>query len=348
MQWGDMYIVGTGASLPPSMPIDAAVSAGLYAPDEAERTQLLAVATANATQSAPDFAVAAARAAILRAECDPEDIGVLLYAVLLHAGVDLWNAASYIQRALGVRDALIAEIRSACNGALVGVELACSFLRSRPNHPLALVTAADCWPPTVLDRWRATAGFVFGDGGAAVVLSRKPGFARVLSVVTTTDPTLEGLNRGRESFGAVAQRASHIDLRRRAREFGEVMPEEELWRRCDDGLRSAVEAATREAEVSLSEIDHIVFPFVGEQLMQFEYLRPLGLRIEETTWESGRRIGNIGAGGALVGLNQLADSGRLVRGDHVLLVGIGGGFIWTAMVLQVLRDFHPSPGPPSI
>lgn len=348
MRWDDIYVAGTGVWLPGEVSVEAAIREGRYNTWEAQRSGQLALTVADPEEWVPDMAARAARLALRRSGHGPDDVALLLYAGLMHAGVDLWNAASYIQRRSVGAQSLVAETRSGSNGGLIGLELACAYLRADPVLPAAVVTSADAWPDTVFDRWRADSGLVFGDGGSAIVVSRQRGFARLVSMVTTTDPELEGLHRGDEDFSAFRQSpSSPIDLYRRAQEFLRIMSKDEVWKRGTDGLRAAADRALHETGIGMADVTHIVMPFFGCALLTRQCLEPLQLDISRTTWEFGRRVGHLGAGDQFAGLDHLVSSGRLASGDHVLLVGVGSGFTWTCAVLDVLEPTPPwSTDPP--
>jgi 3-oxoacyl-[acyl-carrier-protein] synthase-3 len=270
-------------------------------------------------------------------------VNLLLHAVVLSAGIDVWNVGSYIQGHLLTTRCQLAEVRSACGGALVALDLACSYLQSH-NEPAALITASDCWPAP-FDRWGADSSTVFGDGAGALVLSRERGFARVRSIATTTDPELEGLHRGNERFNAFGQ---SLDLDRRAREFIRAMAaalgktegeaRAEIWRRFRVGLVGAVSQATADAGVSVADVEHVVLEFAGAHYSKRLYFDPLGLDASRTTFEVGLRIGHLGAADVIVGLHQLLASGRVRPRDRVLVIGDAAGFMWSAAVLEVIAD----------
>ncbi|MFD6529324.1 ketoacyl-ACP synthase III family protein [Streptomyces sp. NPDC060184] len=353
MRWNDIHVAGTGAWLPDDhVTAEQAVADGDYSADEAGRSEQLTLTVAPPEASTPGMAAAAARQALWRAGADPGQVDVLLYSVLKHNGINVANPTSYVQREVGSAAAFAAEVRAGSNGGLAALELACDRLSARPEANLAVVACADIWGPPHFDRWRADSGLVFGDGGSAVAVSTRGGFARLRSLVTTQDPELEGLHRGHDSFGDFRNDADHpIDLYRRAQEFLTRMPKEELWKRGSAGLHAAVSQATQEAGVDLASADHIVLPHFGSHLLQRQVLRPLGLTgFTRTTWEFARRVGHLGAGDQLAGLNHLAESGSLRAGEHIVLVGVGGGFNWSCAVLEVgetpgwtRRENHPHP-----
>ena len=117
---GDIYVAGTGACLGQEVTVDTAIAEGLYDADEAMRTQLHAAAVASV--AAPEMAVVAGRQALTQAARDASAVGVLFHLVDRHAGLDMWNSSTFIQRELGMH-CWSAEIRVTCN-SLMGLESA--------------------------------------------------------------------------------------------------------------------------------------------------------------------------------------------------------------------------------
>lgn len=245
----------------------------------------------------------------------------------------MWNSSTYLARELGIRSATTTETRMACNGGLVAMELASAYLTAH-DATAALLTAADTWPPAIADRWRSSKGLILGDGASAIVLSRLPGWAIVRALRITTDPDIEALLRGLDHFGLPGR---FVNLQRRADEFQQhVMPEDELWRRRDKTLREVVGEATDVAGIEVGAIQHVALPFLAWPLLRRELLETLGIRVERTTWEYGRHVGHLGAGDQFAGLHHIATSGRVKPDDHILAIGVGGGYTWGALVLRVL------------
>ena len=274
---GDIYVAGTGACRGQEVTVDTAIAEGLYDADEAMRTQLHAAAVASV--AAPEMAVVAGRQALTQAARDASAVGVLFHLVDRHAGLDMWNSSTFIQRELGMH-CWSAEIRVTCN-SLMGLELACTYLAARPEAGAALVTAADTYPSDRIDRWRTTWGMVCVDLDGAVVLDTTRGWARLASVVTKIDPALEAELRGAERFGTGAE---YIDLQARLNAFHRTIDGPELVRHKVETLQKVVADALQTAGVSIGQIDHVVVPHLGWAILRREFLQPLALRAEQTTW----------------------------------------------------------------
>jgi 3-oxoacyl-[acyl-carrier-protein] synthase-3 len=323
------------------VPVAEAVAAGAYDAQEQARNDYASVTVAEAGDAPPVMAVRAARAALDRSSVAPGDISLLLHASFWFQGIDFWSAAPYIHNAVlpGNRHAPAIDISQMSNGSLGGVELAASYLAADPARRAALVTVADRFQLPGFDRWRSdVAGIVYGDGGAAIVLSRDGGFARLLAIVTVVDTRLESMYRGSQPFGVRSGEAGWpLDNRARRRAHLDGTGFETVVERTTAGLTGAVERALLESGVKRTDIARFVFPSVGLASLSSRYLEPLGLDLPVTTWDWGRRTGHVGAADQIIGLAQLVDSGTLEPGQHAMLVGIGAGFSWSGAVVEIDR-----------
>lgn len=339
MRHESLFISSVASYLPKTVSVDDAVSTGLYDPVEQQEAGFERVAIAGPADAAPEMAVKAARAAVARSGVEPRRVDLLLHAVTSYNGLDGWNAACYLQKQALAGAGLSFEIRQLSNGAVACVELAAAYLTAAPDRQAALITAADQFAEPAWDRWRTGWGLVFGDGASAAVLSRAAGFARVCSTVTVTDPELEGLHRGTLGFTAAPDPDEYpIDFRARSLEFAYSMDFAEVSQRMTAGLRAATSRAADEAGLSLEKADHYVVPGFGREMLLKECLDPLGIDIERSTWNWSAQTGHLGAADQFAALAYLGEAGQLAPGQKVLVIGIGGGFNWTCLALDILES----------
>ncbi|MFI6098251.1 ketoacyl-ACP synthase III family protein [Lentzea sp. NPDC051213] len=339
MQWNDIYISGVGAFLPKTVSVEDAIAEGRYDEESASYTDHVSVTVAAPEDNVADMAVAAARQAAARAGAGPADVDAVFYSVVFHAGIDVWNAASYIQQGVSQAGSFAAEVRAGSNGGMVALEVAASYLVAHPDAQTAVLTAGDLWSEPYFDRWRADR-ILYGDGAAAVALSRQGGFARLVSLANATDPSLEAMHRGKLPWGPAQFSAEQpIDLHRRHEEFLETVADKDVvWQRVQAGARSVADQALQEANVSLADIDHIVVPHFGRNLITKQCLEPMGgADLERTTFQFARQVGHLGPGDQFAGLNHLSETGALTPGQRVFVFGVGGGFSWSGAVIEVLE-----------
>jgi 3-oxoacyl-[acyl-carrier-protein] synthase-3 len=99
-----------------------------------------------------------------------------------------------------------------------------------------------------------------------------------------------------------------------------------------------VSQATEEAGLALGDIDHFVVPNFGLELLRKECVDLLKIDLDRTTWSWASRVGHLGAADQFAGLAYLSEAGRLSPGERVLMIGVGGGFNWTCVALDVLAS----------
>ncbi|CAL9641803.1 ketoacyl-ACP synthase III family protein [Streptomyces sp. enrichment culture] len=328
----DMYIAAASSWLPERMTLDEAEHAGLADRARVWNTGIESVCV-SADRSAPEMAVLAARDALERAEVESKDLHLLLHACAYHQGHDMWPAASYIQRFSGGGSCPAVEVRQMSNGGMMALELAAGYLRAG-NRPTALITTADRFSLPGFDRWHSDPSTICGDGGTAVVLSTRTGFARLRALVSVSDSGLEHGGRGERFSDAPLAAGSPVDLNSDSlvRELGVVA----LLDRIQAGQREAFDRACAQADVKFSEIDWYVLPNLGRTRMRAQYFDPFGIDPQRSTWSWGRQVGHLGAGDQFAGLAHLVSEGALEPGQLCLLAGVGAGFTWTVGIVEIV------------
>ncbi|WP_329564300.1 ketoacyl-ACP synthase III family protein [Kitasatospora sp. NBC_01266] len=334
MRYQSIYLAGHGSSLPAATPVATAVEQGLLDARTARQTGALAVTVSDGT-SGPEFAATAARAAL--ATAPQVKVDLLLHASVYYQGHDLWAPASYLQREVLPEPCPALEVRQLSNGGMAALQLAAGYLAGAAELDGALLTAGDRFCPPGFDRWRGDPGTLYADGGAALLLSRRGGFARLRSVVTVSDPELEGMHRGDDPFGAAPfERRPVIDLEQAKQAYFARASTSFCVARVSAGQRAAVKAALAEAETELAGIDWFVLPHLGRRRLEATYFQPFGIDPARSTWQWSRSVGHLGAADQFAGLDQLRRGGVLRPGQRCLLAGIGAGFSWTCAVVEVL------------
>lgn len=338
MTFDDLHIAGCAAFLPPGVPVDEAVARGECSAAEAARTSVTSVTVAGPGDCGPAMAARAATTALDRAGHRPSDIGLVLHATLYDQGHDLWSSAAYVQSLAlaGEQEACPAlEVRQVSNGGMAAVELGAAFLRAGTERPAVLLTAGDVFGPPGFDRWHSDPGTVYADGGAALVLSRAGGFARLRSLVTFSEPRLEGMHRGDHPFALPEDGPRRVDLDECKQQFLERVGRQRAVAWVSGGQRRVLTGALDKAGISLEDIDRFVLPHLGLRRLQAAYFQPFGIDPERTTWPWSRGVGHLGGGDQFAGLAHLVETKQVSPGDRVLLVGVGAGFTWSAAVVEI-------------
>lgn len=344
MKTTGLFLAGIGTYLPPATKVEQAVADGRFDSEDAEDTQLESICEAG-DEAPPEMAVVAARSALRRSGHQADDIALLVHASVYFQGLELYPTPSYIHReVLGEHSALAFEVKNASNGCMTALDVAARWLSADDDATAALVTTADKVSLPALDRWNSDIGIVPGDGATALVLSRRSGFAQLLSTATVSDATLERLHRGDAPFTPHPDPTQPLDLRLRKLQYLGDVELDEFTRRFRTGLHACVERALADAGIALSEVARFVVPHFGRIVLQREVLAALDVDLDRTTWSFGRTVGHLGAGDQIAGLGYLvAESASLAGsagsaiqvGDYCLLLGVGAGFTWTCAVVRI-------------
>ena len=344
MDIADVYVSGVGLHLARRMPVGEVVERGIADLRTVRRSGMRSVCVGE--RSGPEMAVQAARAALRGSGRVPSDIGVVLHASTWFQGHDLWAPASYVQREAVGNSCLSLEVGQLSNGGMAAMEMAVAWLRADTDAGprSALITTGDRFCPPGFDRWHTDPGTVCGDGGTALVLSRGAGFARLRSLVTVSDPSLETMGRDGDGFApapltARAPIGVAASRERLVKEIGLTR----LLELLQAGQRAAFDRALEEAGAKASDVTWFVLPNLGRPKMDAPFFQVLDIDPERTTWLWGSGVGHLGAGDPFAGLARLAGTGALRPGQFCALISAGGGFAWSVAVLEVVTEPPPTP-----
>ena len=341
MRWSGIYLGAAAAELGRSESTADAVAAGRYdaAAQAADGYHAVRVTDGDG-RSAVDLAVAAGSRALRRSGIDPATVRLVLHASLAHQGLEDFSPAPHIQRRTVGGSGVAMEVRQASNGGMAALELAADHLAARDDPESVLITTADRFVPPVWDRYRTAGGMVLADGATAVLLSRRPGFARLHSVVSIGDTRFEQMQVGGAAWND-APGAEGWPLSSQARIDGFVAERGEavfidLMQMVWTVEAETVERALAEAGVAAADVDHWVYPNMGAGLTDWSSRKAYGVDVTRTTWEWGREQGHLGAGDQFAALAHLGDTGQLRPGQLVVLHGAGTGFAFTTAVLEIV------------
>jgi 3-oxoacyl-[acyl-carrier-protein] synthase-3 len=329
----DLYIAGLGVYIPEIFDAKEALALGLYDAEDYEFQGWTGAAVAG-DLSAPDMAVRAARQASDRAGSHPHDLALHIHACLHRQGPGAWSAQHYILRHLTDRDIPAYQVGQGCNGLIGSIELAACYLQAVPERKAAVVTGADNVGSPHFNRWASLENGVVADGASAVLLTKQPGFARILSINSGSTAEVEEQFR-EEEFPPVTVGGSADAKHRLAalRPLNEAVSEA-VGRQGE--LRTEIVLRTvAEADLDISDITRVAHIFTGRESYLRGILEPLGLSPEQGLLEFGRRLGHMTVNDQIVGLNHLVETRQLAVGDHVLIVAHGGGVSITSAVVRI-------------
>jgi 3-oxoacyl-[acyl-carrier-protein] synthase-3 len=333
----DIYVATSTAWLPErTEDVHEAVHRGALDEETAAKNGYLELTVATGV-APPDMAVNAARTALSRVDRHADEIGLVAHAWIHHQGHDFWSPAHYVAARIGADAALPIGIQQMCNGGAAGIDIAIARMLVDDDISSALVTTADRFDDSAFDRWRGDYGVCYGDGGTAMLLSRDAGRFRVLSTAAVAASGLERMHRGDDEFSPFPRwHSDRIDVRRTKKAFLVAEGNEKFAVTAAEGVALVIRRALRDAGVPSDSprIKLICLPRLGSIVLDSAYLPALAdLRAAEIL-DFGRRTGHLGAGDSAANLAEIEENGMLETGELVILVGAGGGFTWSALVVE--------------
>ena len=313
-------IVGTGSYLPAKILTNKDLERMVDTTDEwvFTRTGIRQRHIAADGENASDLALAASRRAIEAAGIHPQDIGLVVVATTTPDMV-FPSTACILQAKLGIRNSPAFDIQAVCSGFVYGLAAANQFMNSG-QYGYALVVGAEVYS-RILDWKDRSTCVLFGDGAGAVVLERAktPGimschlhadgsYSRMLSVPGTV--------RG----GAVSGRPLL------------QMEGNTVFKFAVKALEDVAGEALVANRLRNSDLDWLIPHQANIRIIQAT-ARKLDLSMEKvvTTVE---RHANTSAASIPLALDEAVRDGRIQRGQHVLLAGVGGGFTWGSILIK--------------
>jgi 3-oxoacyl-[acyl-carrier-protein] synthase-3 len=319
-------ITGTGSFLPPKRLTNDALAAqlavdGIETSDQwiVERTGIRARHFAEPDVASSDLAVAAARRALEAADVDAASIDLIIVATSTPDMV-FPSTACLVQQKLGVAGCAAFDVQAVCSGFVYALTIADSMIRTGAASK-ALVIGAEVFSRILDFKDRGTC-VLFGDGAGAVVLeaSDTPG---ILASELHADGRhvdilcVPGHVSGGQILGDPLLKMDGPAVFKLA--VGVLY----------DVAKSVLEKAGR----GDSDVDWLIPHQANIRILQSTAKR-LKLPLEKLIVTVDQH-GNTSAASIPLALDESVRSGKIRPGDTVLLEGVGGGFTWGAVLLDL-------------
>ena len=319
-------ISGTGSYLPPRRLTNADLvaelaSQGVETSDDwiVERTGIRARHFADADVSTSDLALHAARQALEAAGLEAKDIDLIVVATSTPDMV-FPSVACILQNKLGIAGCPAFDVQAVCSGFVYALTVADAMIRTGTARK-ALVVGAEVFS-RILDFSDRTTCVLFGDGAGAVVLeaSETPG---ILASDLHADGKHVGILcvPGQVSGGVVA---GHAMLK---------MDGPAVFKLAVGVLEEAARAALAKAGKTEADIDWLIPHQANIRIMQSTAKR-LKLSMDKVIVTVDQH-GNTSAASIPLALDAGVRSGKVKKGDTLMLEGVGGGFTWGAVLLNL-------------
>ena len=319
-------ITGTGSYLPPRRLTNHDLAAelaqrGIETSDEwiVERTGIHARHFAAPDVASSDLALEASKKALEAAGCQPQDIDLIIVATSTPDMV-FPSTACILQNKLGANGCAAFDVQAVCSGFVYALTVADAMIQSGAASR-ALVVGSEVFS-RILDFNDRTTCVLFGDGAGAVVLeaSDTPG---ILASDLHADGSHVGILcvPGNVSGGQVlGTPLLHMD--------GQA-----VFKLAVRVLEDAARATLAKAGKTDADIDWLIPHQANIRIMQGT-AKKLKLPLDKLIVTVDEH-GNTSAASIPLALDAAVRGGKVKKGDTLMLEGVGGGFTWGAVLLNL-------------
>ena len=309
-QVGGSKLLSVGAAVPDGVLTNGDFEAMFDTSDEWIRTRT-GIAERRVGSTTTELSIRAGRQALDRSGLDPELIDVVIVAT--QTPDDLCpSTAAGVQDALGLTCGAF-DLNAACAGFSYGLVTAHSLLQTGARA--ALVVGVDRMTAATNYEDRSTA-ILFGDGAGAVVLQAAASADRgVLAWDTGTDGSRPDILSSPIKDGVIT---------------GVEMDGKAVFKHMVRYAADSATAAVTRAGLSFDDIAAVLAHQANQRILETVAGR---LGVERSKFVSViEHTGNTSAGSVPLALDAAVRTSKVRSGDHILLLGFGGGLSWASTV----------------
>jgi 3-oxoacyl-[acyl-carrier-protein] synthase-3 len=231
-----------------------------------------------------------------------------------------------VQQKIGARRVPSFDIEAACSGFLYALEVGQSFITARTFETVLVIGAEKL---SAITNWKdRNTCVLFGDGAGAAILQSRPLSHGLLTTALGADGSkceLLSMPGGGSRCPATAksvQDGLHF-LR---------MDGKETFKNAVQAMCSAAKEVLARCEIDITRIKCVIPHQANRRIID-----AVGERLGATSEQifiNLHKYGNTSAASVAIALDEAVRSGRIARGDLVLIVAFGAGLTWGAAVIE--------------
>ncbi len=317
-------IAGTGSFLPEKVLTNDDLAKIVQTSDEwiRERTGIAQRHVAAEGQTTSDLATEAGRRAMEAAGVTGADVQLLIVGTTT-PDLIFPSTACLVQNNLGANGCMAFDVNAACSGFMYALSVADQFIRSGAIQT-ALVIGAETLT-RMLDWSDRGTCVLFGDGAGAVVLK-----ADAETGIISTHMHADGAHK-RLLWNPVGVSVGFKPEEKNAG-VRVLMTGNEVFKVAVKTLDAVVEEALAANGLERGAIDWLIPHQANLRIIQATAKR-LNMPMERVIVTVDRH-GNTSSGSVPLALDEAVRSGRVQRGQMLLLEAFGGGFTWGSALLR--------------
>jgi 3-oxoacyl-[acyl-carrier-protein] synthase-3 len=320
-------IIGTGSAAPDQILTNFDLEKMVETSDEwiTERTGIKERHIAPAGMAGSDYAYQAALIAMRTAGITAKDIDMIIVGTVT-PDAPLPSTACILQDKLGARNAAVMDIVAACSGLIYGLAIARAMIMIG-QMKIVLVVGAELL--TRITDWsdRNTC-VLFGDGAGAAIVTASDEPGGIINTYIKGDGSLAHLLQIPHGGTRVPLTAENINDPNRFIQ----MNGPEIFK---SAVKAMGEAATKILEICNITSDDIslMIPHQANIRIIEATARRIKLPMDRV-FVNIHKYGNTSAASIPIALDEAVRSGRVKKGDKIVLVAFGAGFTWGATLIE--------------
>ena len=320
-------ITGVGSYVPAKILTNADLEKMVETSDEwiITRTGIKQRRLAAKDEFTSDMAAHAARRAMKMASVTADQIDLIIVATIT-PDMPFPATACLVQQKIGARRAAAFDVEAACSGFIYALEIGQQFIMSH-TYDMVLVVGAEKLS-SITDWTDRNTCVLFGDGAGAAILQSRPGSHGLLTAVMGADGSKSNLihmpaggSRCPTSADSVAARLHYLRMDGR-----------ETFKNAVQAMHNAAKEALRRCELDITKIKCVIPHQANRRIIDVVGER-LGATPEQL-FVNLDKYGNTSAASVAIALDEAVSSGKIQRGDLILMMVFGSGLTWGAAVIE--------------
>jgi 3-oxoacyl-[acyl-carrier-protein] synthase-3 len=271
------------------------------------------------------MAVHASHRALEQAQLDPADLDLIIVATIT-PDMPFPATACIVQQQLGATKAAAFDLEAACSGFIYALEIGHSFIASGVYENILIIGAEKL--STIIDWEDRNTCVLFGDGAGAAVLQRREGARGVLATRLGSDGTKADILA---MPGGGCRQPATVDTVNKRIHFLK-MEGKEVYKTAVNAMTGAAREVLERSGLTMEDIKYLI-PHQANQRIISAIGDRLGAR-EDQVFVNLHKYGNTSAASVAVALDEVVRSGKIQRGDKILIIAFGAGLTWGATVLE--------------
>ncbi len=268
---------------------------------------------------ASEMGLKAAQNALFDAGVKPEEIDAI-FAATVSGETSSPSMACMIQNGLGV-SCMAMDVSAACSAFLFLLETAAAFFALHKEFKKILVVGTERMSG-ILDFADRSTCVIFGDGAGAAVLERGENYLDSVITVKGGDTVIKiPHGNGNSPYFSREQDTPYIH-----------MQGQETFKYAVTAISQDISDLLERNHLTIDDIAWIVPHQANKRIIDFAAKR-LGIE-KEKFFCNIEKYGNTSSASVPIALDELAKSGKLKRGDKIILCAFGGGLANAACLIE--------------